>query len=165
MAAVGAPPAMQGNPSMAAPEKDLRTIDEWMADPEFREKLADAGVKIRVLYLILPAETYGEAKRLCAALERETGLSGITKNIRYLPDAPPRREDMVPCPFALATTSETLAKNSPELLARVRASVPHPRHVRLTRMVERCRSFVLHQTANGLELVLLLICKLKGVKR
>ena len=107
-----------------------------------------------ILFLILPAETYGEANRLRAALERETQCPGIVQRIHHLPDAPPRAEDMVPCPFALAVSSETLAKRSPELLARVRASVPHPRFVRLTRAGERLRAFALHQLADAAERLL-----------
>ena len=136
---------------------------EHLEDLEFwKEAAARSGGRIKIRYLILPAETRGEAKRLRAALEQEVRYPGIVDHIHYLPDAPPRLEDRAPCPYALAVTSETLAAKSPELLARVRAQVPHPRFVKLTRAWEHILNWCCGRLADLLELLLRLVRRLKG---
>ena len=136
--------------------ESTKALEYW------RELAARSGGKIKIRYLILPAETRGEAKLLRAALEREVRFPGIVDHIHYLSDEPPRLDDRVPCPYALAVTSETLAAKSPELLARGRAQVPHPRFVKLTRAGERIFDWCCGRLADLPELLLRLVRKLKG---
>ena len=147
------------------PNLELKSLAEWMRDPEIMKKVAAlSGGRIKFRYTILPAETRAEAEALRAALERETGCPGIVDEIHRFDDMPQRLEDRVPCPYALSVASETLAMRSPELLARVRAQVPHPRFPRLTRAWERVVAWFCGRLADVLELILRVIRKIKGTR-